>query len=193
MMAGFEHEPHYEGETDDWITPRYIINAFGSYNYFDLDPCASMTQPWACAKRSYNKKKNGLIPNWYGNVWLNPPYGAKAKLWVRRLAEHGQGVALIFARTDTDLWQEEIFTTADGFLFIDGRIQFYLPDGTLPIDKNGVEGGNAGAPSCLIAWGDDNRNRLIQICEDGTIPGAFLDRAFYTGSYHNPPPKLPGF
>jgi len=23
-IGGFSHEPHYEGETNDWITPKYI-------------------------------------------------------------------------------------------------------------------------------------------------------------------------
>ena len=34
----------------------------------------------------------------------------------------------------------------------------------------------------LIAWGSKNRNRLIELCDQGELKGAFLDRAFYTGS-----------
>jgi len=144
---------------------------------FDLDPCASMSQPWPCARKAYTKEQDGLLHSWFGNVWLNPEYGPHTSKWIRRLVEHGKGIALIFARTDTKLWQDEIFPTADGFLWIAGRIKFYLPDGTLH------KGGNAGAPSCLIAWGNKNRDALIQICDDGSIRGAFTDRAFYTDSY----------
>lgn len=171
--GGFSHDPHYEGLTDDWITPKYFIDALGP---FDLDPCASLTQPWPCACQSLTVKDDGLACNWQGNIWLNPPYGPHTSKWVKKLVGHGSGIALIFGRTDTKLWQDEIFPTADGFLFIQGRVKFYLPNGTLH------PGGNAGAPSVLIAWGDTNREKLIYAIEAGTILGAFLDRPFYSKS-----------
>jgi hypothetical protein len=40
------HEQPYRGETNDWLTPRYILHALGK---FDLDPCAAPDQPWATA------------------------------------------------------------------------------------------------------------------------------------------------
>lgn len=168
-MPGFSHDPHYEGKTNDWITPKYIIDAFGGYEFFNLDPCASVNQPWKCAKNSYNVYDNGLNKKWFGNVWLNSPYGPHTKTWVKKLVKHGNGIAFIFARTDTKLWQEDIFPSADGFLFVAGRVKFYLPDGTLH------PGGNAGAPSCLIAWGKKNRNALSEM--HNKIPGAFFDRS----------------
>lgn len=171
---GFGHERGYVGETNDWITPRWILDAFGP-NYFDLDPCASVTQPWPTARRMYTIDDDGLSKPWLGNVWLNPPYGPHTATWVRRLADHGTGIALIFARTETRLWQDEIFPTADGFLFLNGRVTFYRPDGSRPRNSGG-------APSALIAWGNDNRARLIDLCDNGLLPGAFMDIAFYTNS-----------
>lgn len=173
--GGFSHDPHYEGLTNDWITPKNIIDAFGE-GWFDLDPCASLTQPWACAKKSYNVRDDGLAQKWEGNVFLNPPYGHQTDKWIKKLSQHGTGVAFIFGRTDTRLWQDEIFTTADGYLFLRGRVKFHRPDGTLDPQ------GNAGAPSVLIAWGGNNRDKLIELCDSGVLVGAFLDRAFYTGS-----------
>jgi len=29
--GGFSHDPHYEGKSNDWITPKYIIDAFDEY------------------------------------------------------------------------------------------------------------------------------------------------------------------
>ena len=183
---GFGHEKPYEGDTNDWITPRWIIKAFDEYsiryfdkpNFFDLDPCASITQPWACARDAYTVEQNGLLQNWYGNVWCNPPYGPNTEKWVRRLAEHGSGVALIFARIETALWQDWIFPTASGFLFPRRRIQFSRPNGETPKSSSG-------APSAIIAWGNDNREALIELCDTGAIDGAFLEMAFYTRSYRN--------
>jgi hypothetical protein len=34
----------------------------------------------------------------------------------------------------------------------------------------------------LIAWGNENRGRLIEAVDNGAVAGAFLDMAFYTGS-----------
>jgi hypothetical protein len=138
---GFGHETPYEGGSNDWITPKYIIDALGP---FDLDPCASSTQPWPCASKSIAPPRDGLAIEWEGNVYCNPPYGPHTAKWVRRLAQHGEGIALIFARVETSLWQDWIFTTADGFLFPRRRISFYRPDGTLPKSSSG-------APSALIA------------------------------------------
>src|SRR3990167_8299114 len=104
MRDGFGHESPVEGETDDWITPKWIIDAFGD-GYFDLDPCSSMTQPWKCAKNQYTKTDNGLLLPWDGNIFLNPPYGRQTGTWVRLLVKHGIGISLIFARVETTLWQ----------------------------------------------------------------------------------------
>jgi len=169
---GFGHEKPYEGESDDWITPPAIVEALGE---FDLDPCASVTQPFVFARTLYTVKEDGLSKEWCGRVWCNPPYGAKTHVWIERLAKHGNGVALIFARVETQLWQDIIFPTASGYLFPRGRIAFYRPDGTKP-------NSSSGAPSALVAWGDENRAALIEACENGSIAGAYFDLAFYTGS-----------
>ena len=186
---GFGHEMPYEGKTSDWITPKWIIDAFDSLadsHYFALDPCASIMQPWPCARESYTIKQDGLKQEWHGGkVWLNPPYGPYTSRWVRRLAEYGNGVALIFARVETKLWQDYIFPTASGFLFPRKRIAFSYPDGTTPKSSSG-------APSALIAWGDECRGALIELCDSGSISGAFLDSAFYTGSHSIQPTPLLG-
>jgi len=176
---GFGHEEPHEGATNDWITPKYIIDAFNEYAdngyYFDLDPCSSITQPWGTARNAYTVEQNGLIQPWFGNVFCNPPYGPHTQKWIKLLAEHGQGIALIFARVETQLWQDYIFPTASGFLFPRRRIAFSRPDGVTPKSSSG-------APSAFIAWGDENRATLIEMVDNGDIEGAFLDMAFYTGS-----------
>lgn len=175
---GFGHEKPNEGETNDWITPRWIIEAFDSIcpGFFFLDPCASVTQPWPCARKAYTVEQDGLKqPWWGGHVYCNPPYGPHTAKWVRQLVKYGDGIALIFARVETKLWQDDIFPTADGFLFPRSRIQFSRPDGTTPKSSSG-------APSAFIAWGQECREALIELCDNGKLPGAFLDKAFYTGS-----------
>lgn len=142
------HERSATGK-DEWITPRFITDSLGP---FDLDPCAPMVPPWRIATETFTIKSNGLTRAWKGFVWCNPPYGTETAKWVARLADHGHGIALIFARTDTKLFHTEIAPKASGILFIKGRLSFHHVDGS--------KGGTAGAASMLVAYGETADYRL---------------------------------
>src|SRR5262245_22787269 len=79
-----------------WLTPPHILERLGE---FDLDPCPCLPQPFPTARRILNG--DGLGQEWKGRVWLNPPYGAELGLWLGKLARHGDGIAICFARTET--------------------------------------------------------------------------------------------
>jgi hypothetical protein len=70
-----------------------------------------------------------------------------------RLALHGQGIALVFARTDTSWFQEYVLGEANGIFFVSQRIRFHRPDGT-------VGKYTGGAPSCFVAYGREAAKRL---------------------------------
>lgn len=114
------------------------------------------------AARHYTVEDDGLRQPWEGRVWCNPPYGRAAAAWLKRMAEHDNGVALLFARTETEMFFNHVWAEAHSVLFLRGRIDFYLPDGT--------KRGNAGGPSVLIAYGQQNGIKLVQ----SRIPGVFL-------------------
>lgn len=135
---------------DEWLTPPEILAALGE---FDLDPCAPVTRPWEMAKAHYTVEDNGLLQPWLGRVWLNPPYGPLARQWLNRLAAHGNGIALIFARTETDMFGDEIWDRADAVLFLHGRLYFHHVSGERAA-------ANAGAPSVLAAYGQGNLEAL---------------------------------
>jgi hypothetical protein len=106
---------------DEWITPPGIIKALGK---FDLDPCAPSKRRFETARHYFTKKENGLLQNWKGRVWLNPPYGSQTKLWLEKLCEHGNGIALIFARTETKAFFDYVWKHADAIFFIKNRLRF---------------------------------------------------------------------
>lgn len=139
----------FQGATDDWLTPPSVIEALGP---FDLDPCASIAQPWQTADVQYTH--DGLTRPWFGRVWCNPPYGPRTYLWLLRLAQHGDGIALTFARTETRGFFSSAWNHASGLLFLEGRLKFHHPITGEPAN------GNAGAPSVLVAYGDANVERL---------------------------------
>ena len=141
------------------MTPPYIIEALGE---FDLDPCSPINRPFETAKSYYTVSDDGLKQEWVGRVWMNPPYGDKTKVWLKRLAIHGNGIALTFARTETNMFFDSIWDTADAILFIKGRLKFY--------HVSGKRGDSAGAPSCLIAYGKEN----VEILKNSGIEGKFI-------------------
>ena len=135
--------------SDTWLTPRYVIEALGP---FDLDPCAATTRPWPTAAVHYTKAIDGLSQPWEGRVWLNPPYGRHVGDWLERLAGHGQGTALVFARTETRPWMQHVWQRASSVLFLYGRLKFCREDG--------VAFKGAGAPSALVSYGAADAERL---------------------------------
>lgn len=145
-------------ETTTWLTPPHIIEALG---HFDLDPCGHPNAH--TADRRIILPEDGLASEWHGRVWLNPPYGNEAWVWLDRLATHGRGVALIFARTETAGFVEQVWKRASGVLFLHGRLHFHYPNGERAK-------ANAGAPSCLVAYGDTCAE-LLQQC---SLPGTFV-------------------
>ena len=137
---------------DEWLTPPEIIKALGP---FDLDPCAPIIRPWDTARKHYTIEDEGLSKSWSGRVWLNPPYGSFTGRWLDKLACHGNGIALIFARTETQMFFDNVWGQADAILFLKGRLVFHNVDGT-------KARANAGAPSCLVAYGEHNADCLLR-------------------------------
>jgi hypothetical protein len=151
---------------DEWLTPPEIIDALGGPESFDLDPCAPINRPWPMAKEHYTIADNGLLKPWQGRVWFNPPYGGPNIVgpWMRRMADHGRGITLIFARTETALFFETVWKRATALLFLEGRLYFHHVDGTRAA-------ANAGAPSVLIAYGEADAG-ILRSCG---IPGQFIN------------------
>lgn len=143
--AGFTHEAP---GTPEWYTPPEVFAALGLR--FDLDPCAPPlpVAAWIPATRRISLPADGLAEPWDGRVWLNPPYATQTGRWVGKLAEHGHGISLTFTRTDTPWWQAAV-DRASLVCFIAGRVEF------VPGDPAFRRRSRSGAPSCLIAFGDD--------------------------------------
>jgi len=134
--------------THEWYTPPYIIKALGE---FDLDPCFS-NPIWETAKKHIGKDEDGILQEWEGRVWCNPPYGEYAIEFVRKCSEHKNAITLLFVRTDTKMFHKYIFPKAHSIFFFDKRIQFYGKDGK--VSKGSV------TASCLIAWDKKNTEAI---------------------------------
>lgn len=144
---------------DEWLTPPKIISELGP---FDLDPCSPINRPWNTADHHYTVEDDGLNKEWFGLVWCNPPYGRETSKWLERCKQHNNTIVLIFARTETKMFFEHVWNSADAVKFIQGRLRFYSVDGK--------QADSAGAPSVLIAYGKQAENRLYE----SKIKGKFM-------------------
>lgn len=167
--------------TVEWLTPPETIAPLGP---FDLDPCAPIVQPYPTAARTFTILDDGLSQQWDGRVWLNPPYAnGVVEKWLARLAEHGRGTALIFARTETDAFFRWVWERAAAVLFMRGRINFHVGEAfsVIKTRRTFLAGdkadGNAGAPTVLCAYGADDADILAEC----GIEGQFVPLIFPRG------------
>ncbi|WP_321829519.1 DNA N-6-adenine-methyltransferase [Burkholderia cenocepacia] len=138
-------------KNDEWLTPPEWLAALGE---FDLDPCSPINRPWDTARRHLTILEDGLTYHWHGRVWCNPPFGREAAKWLKRMADHNNGIALIPARTETAMFYESVWSRADSVCFVRGRPHFHYVDGRrAPF--------NSGAPICLVAYGRANTIALL--------------------------------
>lgn len=154
------------GGTDVWLTPPELIDALGP---FDLDPCAAPEpRPWPTATVHYTEAEgDGVSRPWAGTVWCNPPYGRATGRWLGRLAEHGDGIALIVVRPETAAWRDHVWPHASAVLLLGSRLAFHHHDGTRAA-------ANSGSAHALIAYGPTAATRL-------TRPHPWLSGAYVHG------------
>lgn len=132
------------GASDEWYTPAYIFEALAET--FDLDvahpPFPVETN--VPAKATFHER--GLEQQWWGFVWMNPPFGGRGSLepWLDRFFEHGDGIALTPDRTSAP-WFRRSWERATLTMFMP-KVRFIRPDGS--------EGKSPANGTCLWATGD---------------------------------------
>ena len=127
-MANFKGK--FESSKQDWETPDKLFNPLDTRFNFNFDMAANRKNK-KCVKY-YSKKDNALRQTWFGNCWLNPPYGGvgtnKLSVWVEKAFNESQKkncfvVMLIPARTNTRWWHMYCMRAYE-IMFIEGRPKF---------------------------------------------------------------------
>lgn len=117
---------------DDWHTPaKYLKAAREVLGNIDLDPASDKrAQRTVRAKEHFTEDDDGLTRDWYGRVWLNPPYSQPLiqqfidKL-VAELIEHKVKAAILLTHNSTDTaWFHKAEEIAARLCFTRGRISF---------------------------------------------------------------------
>ena len=115
---------HFSSETDEWPTPQDFFDRLNEEFHFELDVCA--THENAKCPRYFTRRENGLLQQWTGVCWMNPPYGREIGQWVKKAYESALGgatvVCLLPSRTDTAWWHD--YCMKGEIRFVRGRLKF---------------------------------------------------------------------
>lgn len=143
------------GQSDEWYTPKYIFDALGCH--FDLDVAAPVRRTQVpcdghiCA--------GSLEVEWWGFVWMNPPFGGRNALepWLTKFFDHGNGIALTPDRTSAP-WFRKAWARADLVLFMP-KVRFLRPDGS--------EGKSPSTGTALWSAGRQGHEALVRAAQSG--------------------------
>ena len=144
---------HFSSKTDMWETPQDLFDKLNAVHNFTLDVCA-VAENAKCAK-FFAPEMDGLAQDWKDNIcWMNPPYGRKIGLWVKKAweASHmdwqhtgAKVVCLLPARTDTAWWHD--YAIKGDVTFLRGRLKF------------GGHKNSAPFPSAIVIFGGSSEYR----------------------------------
>lgn len=106
-------------DSDNYKTPSKFYDLLNKEFNFTFDPT-----PF-----KHDFSWNGLIVDWNGNIFCNPPYSNIEPFIKKRIAEIKKGncelaVYLIPIRSDTKYWHELIMPYANEIRFVKGRLNF---------------------------------------------------------------------
>lgn len=126
---------HNTGEKE-WYTPPHIIAAaVATMGSIDCDPASThIANNIVGAHTFFTMDDDGLIQQWEGNVWLNPPYAQPLmaqfadKLVEQRSTDNvAQACVLVNNATETG-WFQTILRIASAICLLDGRVKFLDTD-----------------------------------------------------------------
>lgn len=143
------NESRWRGSGREWATPDDVFAPLHAEFAFTVDVCASDLNHKH--SRYWTEQQNGLAQDWCGEVcWMNPPYGAEIRAWIRKARESADAgavvVGLLPAETDSDWWHEHIVGRAEiRFLRKRPRFLIHHSDGR-------TQWASPFRPSVVVVW-----------------------------------------
>lgn len=145
-------------EGDFYTHPAFIEAARQAMGEISLDPAScSEANDVVQAKRFYSFHENGLLQDWHGRVWLNPPYGNWGEWAPKTIAEWQSGriesmCLLCTTRVITAQSFHGIVRAADALFVANGRFRFWGPKAKEPDEGHVVFYFGADAPRFAQAF-----------------------------------------
>ncbi|MBE7566822.1 DNA N-6-adenine-methyltransferase [Acidithiobacillus sp. HP-11] len=123
---------------NEWYTPpEFLFAARATMGSIDLDPAScAIANENVKATKYFTETDNGLIHQWHGNIWLNPPYAqplisqfCEAVAYKYESGEIQQACVLVNNGTETK-WGQRLLSVANAICFPSSRICFIRPNGS---------------------------------------------------------------
>ena len=122
-------------KSNEWYTPeKYVEAAREVLGSFDLDPASCLVANTVVkAQKFYTLKDDGLTKEWYGRIWLNPPYGDAGPKFVAKLLQAykdgnvTEAIVLVNSHCTDAKWFQPLFDYP--MCFTDHRPKFWTKDG----------------------------------------------------------------
>ncbi len=110
--------------SDQHFTPKWVFDSLNVL--FDLDVATSDLPTFVPCLSKFTELDNGLNKNWFGLVWMNPPY-SKPSVWVDKFLEHSNGVALL--PITRGKWWDKVWNSDGAIIPCPYNFKFVRPDG----------------------------------------------------------------
>lgn len=106
----------YSSDKMDWETPKQLFNKLNEEFYFSLDVCATPIN--TKCKMFFAIGDQSLDRDWFGIVWMNPPYGREISKWVAKAYNESRKtncrcVCLLPVRSDTKWWHQYVMRASE--------------------------------------------------------------------------------
>ena len=134
QLTGGAHVSFNSGESE-WYTPEPILEAATAVlGRIDLDPASHDDAQAVIRSRAYfTAEMDGLLQEWKGRVWMNPPYSQPLveQFCEKLLNELDAGrvmssITLTNNATETK-WGQGLLNRAQAVCFYAGRVRFWAP------------------------------------------------------------------
>lgn len=120
----------------DWFTPPEITQAAArAMGGIDLDPASSKVANRSVGARNYfTQMEDGLIQEWSGRVWMNPPFNQPTisqftdKLVDEYIADNIEAACVLVNNASETEWFQRLAAVSNARCDFKGRIRFWNPD-----------------------------------------------------------------
>lgn len=150
-------------ESDERYTPAWVFEHLAIT--FALDPCSPVEGGDAVpARRKLTRLDDGLAHDWWGTVWVNPPF-SNAAAFADKFIAHRDGVFL--GPVANGRWAQDMLASAD-LIWLCADFAFTHPTHA---------GKRSSMPLMFCAIGPTGTEGLRRLAESGVHRGALLQRA----------------
>lgn len=146
----------YSSDKIEWETPKFLFDKLNKEFEFQLDACASAVN--AKCEKYLTIEDDALTRDWYGKVWMNPPYGRQISSFVSKAYDEvasGHAVlvtCLLPVRSDTRWWHRYCMKASE-IRLLTKRLEFV------------GSGNKAPFPACVVVFRDCPSQPLLSSYE----------------------------